>query len=107
MGNPNYNSLRQGDKVMTDEKDREIWVSGNRFYLGENNILYETIVGEQTDSMAAEMLKVVEKLYSSVDGKVKILIDLDKAGKTTSGARKIGQKAFENEKLQHSQQGGG
>ena len=34
---------------MIDEKDREIWVGKSRFYLGEDNIIYETVVGEQDE----------------------------------------------------------
>ncbi len=79
--------------------DREIWVGESRFYLGEDNILYETVVGEQNERTATEALKVVEKLYTMVDGKVNVLTDLNKAGTPSSGARKIGQKAFENENI--------
>ncbi|GAH16624.1 unnamed protein product [marine sediment metagenome] len=31
------------------EEDREIWVGENRLYLSEDNILYETVVGEQDE----------------------------------------------------------
>ena len=79
--------------------EREIWVGESRFYLGEDNILYETVVGEQTERMATEMRKVTEKLQNIVDGKVNVLIDLNEAGTPSSGARKIGQEAFENEKV--------
>ncbi len=79
--------------------EREIWVGESRFYLGEDNILYETVVGEQNERTATEMRKVTNKLQNMVEGKVNVLIDLNKAGTPSSGARKIGQEMFENEKL--------
>ena len=81
------------------EKEREIWIGKSRFYLGEDNILYETVVGEIDGKMAIAMLKGTSELEDMVEGKVNTLIDLNKAGKTSSKARKIGQEAFEHEKI--------
>jgi len=90
---------RKQARVKNEEKDREIWVGESRFYLGEDDILYETVVGEQNERMATEMRKVTNKLQNMVEGKMSVLIDLNKTGTPSSGARKIGQGAFENEKL--------
>jgi len=79
--------------------EREIWVGESRFYLGEDDILYETVVGEQNAKLAIEMLESVNKLKSMVEGKVNVLIDLNKTGRTSAEARKIGQGAFEDEKI--------
>ena len=80
--------------------EREMWVGESRFYLGEDNILYETVIGEQNARMATEMRKVTNKLLNMVEGKTDVLIDLNKAGTPSSEARKIGQEAFENEKIE-------
>jgi len=80
------------------EEDRELLVGESRFYLGEDNILYETIVGEFDEKKAIEAKEAVFKLMNKVNGQVNILIDLNKAGNQSSKARKIGKEMFENEK---------
>jgi len=82
-----------------EENDREIWVGESRFYLGEDNILYETVVGEQDRETAIAAMEAVDKLTSMVEGKVNVLIDLNKTGKPSPEARKMGQEAFEDEKI--------
>jgi hypothetical protein len=74
-----------------EEKDREIWIEEHSFYLGEGNILYVTVVGEQTEKTALAMKEAVESLLSQAEGKLDILVDNSKAGKATSEARKIFQ----------------
>ena len=74
--------------------EREIWVGESRFYLGEDDILYETVVGEQNERTATEMRKVTNKLQNMVEGKVNVLIDLNKAGTPSSGARKNREGCF-------------
>ena len=76
---------------MRDENNREIWVDQNRLYLGEDNILYETVVGDVDEKIAIAIRDVSIKMRSYVEGKTKILIDLTKAGRPTAGARRIGQ----------------
>jgi len=80
-----------------EEKDREIWIGENRFYLGENNILYETIVGEIDEKTALASKEATIKMRSKVEGRLNILIDLTRAGKPTPEARKIGQEELEHE----------
>ena len=79
--------------------EREIWIGESRFYLGEDNILYDTIVGEQDEKTTILMKEAVDKLKDMVEGKVNVIIDLTRTGKPTSESRKIGQKAFEDEKF--------
>ena len=81
-----------------EEKDREIWVGENRFYLGEDNILYTTVVGDTDEGMAIAYREASNKLSNMVKGKVHSLIDINRAGRQTSEARKIGQERFEDEK---------
>ncbi len=81
-----------------EEKDREIWVGENRLYLGEDNILDITNVGEIDEKMAIAMKEAVLKLMNVVEGKVHTLTDLNKAGKTTPQARKVFKELAEYEK---------
>jgi len=79
--------------------EREIYVGKNRFYHGEDNIIYATIVGETDDKVAIGILEANLKLLSMVEGKAKILVDLNKAGKTSPEARKIMKQLAEQEKI--------
>jgi len=82
-----------------EDKDREIMVGENRLYLGEDNILYETVVGTQDRKMAIALKEVTDKLKNMVEGRVNVLIDLNQARKPSPEARKVGKEAFEDEKI--------
>jgi hypothetical protein len=86
-----------GGKMM-DEKDREIWVGKNRLYLGEDNIIHVTNVGEVDEKMAIAIKEAVLKLMNMVEGKVHTLTDLNRAGKTLPAAKKVFQELAEHEK---------
>jgi anti-anti-sigma regulatory factor len=75
--------------------EREIWVGESRFYLGEDKVLYETIVGDIDETKALELKEAVLKVMNRVDGKLDILIDLNKARNQSSKARKMGKEMFE------------
>ena len=79
------------------EEDREILVGESRFYLGEDNIIYETIVGDFDEQKALEARAAVCKLADKANERTKILIDLDEAGNQSSEARKIVQELFDTE----------
>jgi len=83
---------------MIEEKNREIWVGENRLYLGEDNILYITNIGEIDEKTAIAMGEAVLKLVNMVEGKVCTLTDLNKAGKTSPEARKVFKELAEHEK---------
>ena len=82
-----------------EEKDREIWVGESRTYLGEDNILYTTVVGEVDENAAIAIREGHLKFMNMVEGKVNSLIDLNKAGKQPPKARKIGIEMFEHERI--------
>ena len=84
---------------MIDENDREIWIGENRLYLGEDNILYETIVGDVDEKIAIAFKEASLEIRSNVKGKMKVLVDLTRAGKPTAEARKIGKERLENERI--------
>ncbi len=79
-------------------KEREIWVGGNRVYLGEDNILRVTVVGELDEETQVALNNAGYKLMSTVEGKVSALVDNNKAGKMSPGARKRQVEISEYEK---------
>ena len=81
-----------------EEKDREIWVGENRIYLGEDNMLCLTIFGEVDEEIEIGINEACLKLMNMVEGRVNTLIDLNKAGKTSPGARKRQVEISEHEK---------
>ena len=81
-----------------ENKDREIRVGENRLYLGENNILYITNIGEIDEKTAIAIKEAVLNVANMVEGKVHTLTDLNKAGKTSPEARKVFKELAEQEK---------
>ncbi len=79
--------------------EREIWVGESRFYLGEDNINYITpFDGYMDEKQAIEASQAALGLMNMVQGKVNCLIDLNKTGQQSSGARKIWKEWGENER---------
>ena len=72
-----------------EEKDREIWVGGDRIYLGEEGIIYITVVGEKDEKIAVYFRDAFIKIANMVEGEVGLLIDANKAGQPSSKAREI------------------
>ena len=81
------------------KSDREMWAGGNKLYLGEDNILYVTIVGEDDEKTATSIKEASFKLINMVERKVSVLIDVDKAGKASPEARKIWRELSEHDKF--------
>ena len=81
------------------DKDREIRVGENRLYLGEDNILYETLVGEQDEKTVLAIHEASKRLRNrnKFEGKVNILADINRTGKASPGARKAGQEVLKDE----------
>ena len=80
-----------------EEKEREIWVGGNRVYLGKDNIERITIVGDVDEETEIGINEASYKLREMVEGNVHALIDLNRAGKTSPGARKRQKEISEHE----------
>ncbi len=79
--------------------EREIWVGESRVYLGEDNMLYCTTVGESDEKKAIAMKESIFKLMNMVEGRMKMLLDINRAGQVSSGARKTGKEMLEDEKV--------
>lgn len=83
-----------------EESDREIRVGKNRIYLDDDNILYITIVGELNEKIALEVKEVISKLEDVPGRKRNIIVDINKAGKISSDARKIFKELIEDGKTE-------
>ena len=79
--------------------EREIWIEENRFYLGEDNIFYMTVVREQDEKIALAMRDAFFSILKTAEGKVNFLVDNNKAGKATPEARRIFKEMTEHEKV--------
>ena len=94
--------MREMEEKLVEIKqvsEREFLIGETIIYLDEDNILYETLVGEQDEEIVNAIKKVSDKLKDMVEGKVNNLVDLNKTRKDTPGARKAGQKVLEDEKI--------
>ena len=90
--------MEEGPVEVKQVSEREIWVGENRLYLDEDNVLCIINVGEIDEKIAIEIKEAVLKIMNMVEGKVHTITDLNKAGKTTSRARKVFQELAEHEK---------
>ena len=77
--------------------EREIWVGENIFYLGEDNILYETIVGEADDEMGNALEEATNKRKKKAGRQVDVLVGVNRAGKPSPKTRARAKKNFEAE----------
>lgn len=79
--------------------EREIWVVESRHYLGDDNILSVTVSGETDGETAIANKEADLKLANMVEGKVKILVDINRATKLSPMARKVLKELIEDEKF--------
>lgn len=82
-----------------EPKEKEIWIGESRLYLGDDNIMYETIVGDFDEQTAKAALEASLKLIENAEGQVKLLIDVNRAGKPSKEARDIFIKFHEQKNL--------
>jgi hypothetical protein len=82
---------------MKDES-REIRVGENRLYLGEDDIMYIETSGNYDEKVVAELRDAFLKLISFAEGKVDIIVDSNRGGKTAQNARKVFAELMEHER---------
>jgi hypothetical protein len=88
------------EKVEIKEvSEREILVGKNKLYFGEDNILYITVLGDVNDEISMKIKEVSDKFTAMVEGKLNLLVDLNKTGIPSADARKKGLEGFEGEKI--------
>jgi hypothetical protein len=68
---------------------REFWAGENHYLLGDDNIFYVTLNGDVGDEMGIEIDRMINGLADAVDGEIDLLIDLNRAGKTSSKSRQL------------------
>jgi hypothetical protein len=79
--------------------ETEIWVGATKLYLDEDKIIHVDQVSAPDKKQALLEVDAYYKIANLVDGKVGMLIDINKSGKPSHDARKIYQRAVENEKF--------
>jgi hypothetical protein len=79
--------------------EREYWVGESRLFLDESNTLLITSVGDYDKKRALVDTEIQKKLMGLAPGKVKYLLDINKAGSQSSEARKIWKEITENDKV--------
>ena len=80
-----------------DEEDREIRIGNNTLYLGEDNIFYVTVIGEWDEKTSIAIREAVIKLRQTVEDKINVFVDLNRAGKPSLESRKMGEELIDDE----------
>ncbi len=83
---------------MKDE-DREIWIGENRFYFGDDNIFYFTLIGEHDEKRALACKEAFLKLVGMAERKMNALGDLRGIRKQSPEARAIWKELNEHERV--------
>jgi hypothetical protein len=79
---------------------RKVSVGNHTFCLGEDNILYITIVGKVDDEKTVILIKeAVTELLDMVEEKVNVFVDINKSGKPSLKTRNLVPKFQENKKV--------
>ena len=79
--------------------DREFLIGESKYYLGEDDILYVTQIGDIDEIIIVKYKETIFKLMNLVEGKVDAIIDLNKTRKQSPTARKAWKELNENKKV--------
>jgi hypothetical protein len=75
-------------------EEKEIWVGGNRIYLGEDNTIHLASVGAKDEQTAIAVKDAYIRIANMVEGKVDCLLDANRSGQPSSEARRIFQEGI-------------
>ena len=89
----------KSEVMKVEEKEKEIRVGESRIYIGEDGIVYNIAVGASDKKRATDIKEGVLELANMAEGKVNLLVDLNKAGRPSPEARKIYLEVAEHEKI--------
>ncbi|MCI0470028.1 MAG: STAS/SEC14 domain-containing protein [Candidatus Aminicenantes bacterium] len=78
---------------------REVWIGESRMFLGLDDILYCTFVGNVDEECLKKFAETAYDFAGKVKGKLKVIADLDRAGMPTAAARKAAKKYYEDERI--------
>jgi hypothetical protein len=81
------------------KKVREFLINQNKHYLGDDNIIYVSAVGEQTDESAMAQKEVELCLLDLAKDNVCYLIDINQAGKNSPKARRTWRELIDHDKV--------
>lgn len=81
------------------EDDTEIQLGKSRVYLGKDNIVYATPIGNIDEKIARTFQQHIFEYANRIDGKINSLVDLSNSGIPSAKARKIGKDALNHEKV--------
>ncbi len=84
---------------MINEENRKIRIGEGYVYYDGDNIIYATPVGDIDEKTAIEYRDTILKFINIAKGKVNGIIDLNKGGIQSSGARKIFGKLNEDKRV--------
>ncbi len=70
----------------------------NEVMLGGDNVIYVTVRGKTDEKIAMATKEKCLKIFQETKGYLNVLIDLNKAGKSTSSARKIWKELNDHKK---------
>ena len=76
---------------------QEYHIADCYYCLKSDNIIYVTSVGELSDEQALLSKEAVLKLHNMVEGKICVLVDLNKAGRPSPFSRKMWNDLSEQE----------
>jgi hypothetical protein len=79
--------------------DREVWLGEHRLYLGQDDILSCTFVGDVDEECVKKFAETAYDFAKKVSGKLKVIVDLDKTGMLTAKARKSAKKYYEDKRI--------
>jgi hypothetical protein len=82
-----------------DPREDEIYIGESHFHVGEDNIFYNTIVGEIDVETATKFREYQLEVLNNSKGKIHSLVDLNQAGMPTTSATQIGRDMFNHEKM--------
>jgi hypothetical protein len=85
--------------VETKERVTNFWIGENRVYLRDDDIIQFTIVGDQDEKTVICLKEASNKLKSMVGGRPNVLVDLNRVGKPTQGARRIGKERLDDDRV--------
>jgi hypothetical protein len=82
------------------KQERKILIGKHTFCLGEDNILYITIVGKVDDEKTVTLVKeAVIELLDMVEKKVNVFVDINKSGKPSIKTRSLVPEFRNNKKV--------
>jgi len=95
-------SLVKGGQLMLEAREtnkKEVWIGENRMYLDEDDILHVIGSGDVEAKTADIIKQTADEFLEMVEGKMRMIIDMNKSGKPSAEIRKAYNELGQNEKI--------